>query len=71
MTCILVLPQHRYVPRVEAALSTGVQRGLRGSPVLGVHGARLDGVPRLQTLMEYVEVVLAAQAATQPERREP
>ena len=68
MTFTLMIQQHRYAPRVEAALLAGVHRGLRGSLVLCVNGTRLDGVPSLQTLMAYVEAALAAK---QPERREP
>ncbi len=54
------LREHRYAPRVEADVQAGSQRGIRGSPVIVVNGKRIDGVPSLQTLTEYVEAALAA-----------
>ena len=49
----------RYAPRVEADVQAGQQRGIRGSPVLLVNGKRIDGVPSLKTLTDYVEAALA------------
>ena len=63
------LQQHRYAPRVETDLATGMKRGLRGSPVVFVNGKRIDGVPSVQLLTEYIEAELAAQMAKQSERR--
>jgi protein-disulfide isomerase len=54
------IQQHRYAPRVDADLMDGVRRGIRGSPVIFVNGNRIDGVPSLQMLTEYVEKELAA-----------
>jgi protein-disulfide isomerase len=48
------LTDRRYAPRVEADLEDGAKRGLRGSPVIVINGKRIDGVPSLQTLSEYV-----------------
>ena len=56
---------HRYAPRVEADVQAGQQRGIRGSPVLVVNGTRIDGVPSLKTLTEYVEAALAAGSVSQ------
>jgi protein-disulfide isomerase len=53
---------HRYAPRVEADLQAGFDKGIRGSPVIFVNGRRIDGVPSLQTLNEYIEAALASQA---------
>ncbi len=55
-----MLDQHRYAPRVEADLEAGLRRGLRGSPVIFVNGKRIDGVPSLEKLIEYVESELTA-----------
>lgn len=52
--------QHRYAARVDADLIQGQERGLRGSPVIFVNHKRIDGVPGLQKLTEYVEAELAA-----------
>jgi protein-disulfide isomerase len=54
---------HRYTARVDADLADGFQRGVRGSPVIFVNGKRIDGVPSLQTLTEYVEAALSAEKA--------
>jgi protein-disulfide isomerase len=59
------LDAHRYAPRVEADVQAGQQRGIRGSPVVLVNGKRIDGVPSLQTLTEYVEAALAAKPVSQ------
>ncbi len=50
----------RYAPRVDADLAAGVSRGVRGSPVIFVNGRRIDGVPDLRVLTQYVEEELAA-----------
>ena len=47
--------RHRDAARVDADLQAGLSRGIKGSPVMFVNGARIDGVPALQTLVEYVE----------------
>jgi len=54
------LQDHRYAPRVDADVSDGFRRGIRGSPVVFVNAKRSDGVPSLKTLTEYVEAELAA-----------
>jgi len=54
------LRDHRYAPRVEADVRAGVRKGIRGSPVIFVNGRRIDGVPSLGTLTEYVEAALAS-----------
>jgi protein-disulfide isomerase len=53
------MQKHRYAPRVDADLTQGQERGLRGSPVIFVNQKRIDGVPDLQKLTEYVEAELA------------
>jgi len=57
--------KHRYAPRVDADLTKGQERGLRGSPVIFVNKKRIDGVPDLQKLTEYVEAELAAKSVTE------
>ena len=52
--------QRRYSARVDSDLADGVKRGIRGSPVIFVNSRRIDGVPSLQALTEYVEAELAA-----------
>ena len=54
------IQHHRYAPRVEADVMDGVKRGIRGSPVIFVNSNRIDGVPSLEKLTEYVEKELAA-----------
>jgi protein-disulfide isomerase len=49
------IQMHKYMPRVDADLADGFQRGVRVSPVIFVNEKRIDGVPSLQTLTEYVE----------------
>jgi len=56
------IEQRRYEPRVDADLAEGFQRGVRGSPVIFVNGRRIDGVPSLQTLTDYVQSELAAKS---------
>jgi len=46
---------------VEADVRAGFDKGIRGSPVIFVNSRRIDGVPSLQTLIEYVEAALASQ----------
>ena len=54
-----LIHQHQYAARVDADLEAGLKRGIRGSPVVFVNGTRIDGVPSLQTLTEYVEAEMA------------
>jgi len=54
------IQKRKYMPRVDADISDGFQRGVRGSPVIFVNGRQIDGVPSLQLLTEYVEAALAA-----------
>jgi protein-disulfide isomerase len=54
------LKSRRYSPRIDADLADGFQRGVHGSPVIYVNGNKIDGVPSLQSLTEYVETALAA-----------
>ena len=54
------IQQHRYSARVDSDLADGVKRGIRGSPVIFVNSQRIDGVPSLQALTEYVEAELTA-----------
>jgi protein-disulfide isomerase len=56
-----ILEDHRYAPRVQADVAAGLRRGIRGSPVVFVNGRRIDGVPTLHVLAEYVEAELRAQ----------
>ena len=62
------LRDHRYAPRVEADVIAGTRRGIRGSPVIFVNGKRIDGVPSLQTLIEYVEAARAGQTVNSFQR---
>ena len=59
---------HRYAPRVDADVTAGLSRGIRGSPVILVNGKRIDGVPSLQTLTEYVEAALATTPVSQAQK---
>jgi protein-disulfide isomerase len=52
------LHEHRYAQRVEADLEEGGRRGIHGSPAIVVNGKRIDGVPSLQTLTEYVDAAM-------------
>ena len=63
------LQQHKYAPRVETDLIAGMKKGLRGSPVVFVNGKRIDGVPSVQLLTEFIQAELTAQMAKQSERR--
>ena len=60
------LQQHRYSARVDADLEVGLQRGIRGSPTVLVNGRKIDGVPSLETLTEYVEAELASHDTRKP-----
>ena len=62
------IQDHRYAPRVEADVQAGQQRGIRGSPVVLVNGQRIDGVPSLKTLTDYVEAELTARQSTQAKK---
>jgi protein-disulfide isomerase len=53
------LHERRYSARVEADLAEGAKRGIRGSPVVFVNTRRIDGVPSLDQLTQYVEAELA------------
>jgi len=65
--------QRRYAARVDADVADGFKRGIRGSPVIFVNDKRIDGVPSLQMLAEYVDAALAAktagEAAAEPARK--
>jgi protein-disulfide isomerase len=52
------LREHRYAPRVSADVTAAVGRGIRGSPSIVVNGKKIDGVPSLQMLADYVEAAL-------------
>ncbi len=65
------LARHRYAARVEADLEIARARGIRGSPALLVNGNRLDGVPTLSTLTQYVEAELKARPAARLQRDQP
>jgi protein-disulfide isomerase len=54
-----MVQDRRYGPRVDADVADGFRRGIRGSPVILVNDKRIDGVPSLQKLTEYVEAELA------------
>ena len=60
------LADHRYAPRVDADVEDAGRRGIRGSPVIVVDGRRIDGVPSLQTLNEYIDAALMARQAKRP-----
>src|SRR5262249_46889576 len=59
------LQEHRYAARVEADVQAGAKRGIRGSPVVLVNNKRIDGVPSLKTLTDYVRSELTAHQAAQ------
>jgi hypothetical protein len=56
---------HRYAPRVQADVAAGARKGIRGSPVILVNGRRIDGVPSVNTLIEYVETALETSTPVQ------
>ncbi len=53
------LRQHRFRERVDADRDLAASRGVRGSPAILVNGIRIDGVPTLRTLADYVATALA------------
>lgn len=55
-----MIDQRKYTPRVQADLTDGLNRGIRGSPVIFVNDKRIDGVPSLKVLTEYVEAELTS-----------
>jgi protein-disulfide isomerase len=59
-----VLKQQRYVPKVRADITEGFQRGVHGSPVIFVNDRRIDGVPSLTNLKQYVDEALVKRNAT-------
>src|SRR5205814_1970207 len=60
--------QHRYAPRVEADVIAGAGRGIRGSPAILINNGRIDGVPSLQGLSDYVEAALKGEPAPPAKR---
>jgi protein-disulfide isomerase len=56
------LADHRYAPRVEADVASGFRKGVRGSPVILVNGARIDGVPSVEALTGLIKSALAQAA---------
>ena len=60
------IQQHRYAARVDADLETGLQRGIRGSPTVIMNGKKIDGVPNLELLTQYVEAELASHENPKP-----
>jgi protein-disulfide isomerase len=60
----VTLKQRRYVPKVEADIADGFQRGVHGSPVMFVNDHRVDGVPSFATLKQYVDDALSKRNAT-------
>jgi protein-disulfide isomerase len=60
------LRDHRYAPRVDADREEADRRGIHGSPAIVVNGKRIDGVPSLQTLMEYVDTAIVTQLTKRP-----
>jgi protein-disulfide isomerase len=62
------LAEHRYAARVEADLALARTRGIRGSPALLVNGRRIDGVPTLSTLTQYVDAELMTRHAARLQR---
>jgi protein-disulfide isomerase len=54
------LRTHRYAARIEADLAEGARRGIRGSPVIFVNRKRIDGVPSLESLTQFVQSELIA-----------
>lgn len=54
------LQSHRYAPRVEADVTAGQSRGVRGSPAILIGDKRIDGVPDAAVLTKYIEAALAA-----------
>ena len=63
-----MLHQRRYKARVDADVVAASKRGVRGSPVIFVNRNRIDGVPGLEKLVEYVESELAVVDKSQSRR---
>ncbi len=55
--------KRKYTPRVDADVEDAFRRGIRGSPVIFVGTRRIDGVPSLKVLTDFVEAALAAKPA--------
>jgi len=64
-----ILEQRRYAVRVEADLEAGAKRGIRGSPVIFVNRKRIDGVPSLEQLAQFIETELAAPGKAEARRQ--
>jgi protein-disulfide isomerase len=60
--------QHRYAPRVEADVQSGLSRGVRGSPAILVNDRRIDGVPNLEVLADLVEAALKGEPVARNKR---
>lgn len=58
------LQERRYAPRVETDVSAGQRRGVRGSPTIVIGDKRIDGVPSVEMLRQYIEAAIAATQAT-------
>jgi len=50
--------ERRYAPRVDADVRAAASKGIRGSPAIVVNGRRIDGVPNLRVLVDYVDSAL-------------
>jgi predicted DsbA family dithiol-disulfide isomerase len=62
------LREHRYATRVSADVTAAVGRGIRGSPSTVVKGKKIDGVPTLQMLADYVEALRESRAGAAADR---
>jgi protein-disulfide isomerase len=60
------LRDHLYAARVDADVEDATRRGIRGSPAIVIDGKRIDGVPSLQTLMDYIDAALTARQPKRP-----
>jgi len=56
------IQQKKYAPRIDADVADGFQRGVHGSPVIFVNDQRIDGVPSLAMLTQYVDAALSAKS---------
>jgi protein-disulfide isomerase len=59
----------KYTPRVDVDVEDAFRRGIRGSPVIFVGARRIDGVPSLKVLTEYVEAALATKSESKPAKQ--
>jgi len=59
-----VLHEHRYAARIDADVAAGLNRGIRGSPVVVVNGKRIDGVPSLEMLTAYVDAAVISHSSS-------